>query len=72
VDLDANSILASLLVSSIGFVAFVYGKKQGRTPQMVSGLLLMGFPYFVSNVWLMFGIAAGLIGLMALALRAGM
>jgi hypothetical protein len=72
VDLDANSLLASLLISSIGFVAFAFGKKQGRVPQMVGGVLLMGFPYFVSSVWLMFAIAAALIGLMVLAIRAGM
>jgi cell division protein FtsL len=65
-DLDANSLLASLLVSSIGFVAFVYGKRQSRYPHMLAGVLLSVFPYFVSNVPLMLGIAvvlcAGLWG----------
>jgi len=70
--LDGNVLLASLLVSSIGFVFFAYGKKQQRLPQMLAGLALMGFPYFVTNVAVMFGIAAGLIGLVTLAIRLGL
>jgi hypothetical protein len=38
VDLDANSLLASLLVSSIGMATFVYGKRQARLPQMLVGV----------------------------------
>jgi hypothetical protein len=65
--LDANSLLASLLVSSIGFVCAAYGKRQQRWPQMLIGVLLMGFPYFVADPWLMFAIAAVLLaGLWAL------
>jgi hypothetical protein len=71
-NLDGNSILASILVSSIGFVAFAYGKKMSRLPQMLAGILLMGFPYFVSSVPLMLGIAAGLIALMAVMIKLGM
>jgi hypothetical protein len=71
-NLDANSLLASLLVGSIGFVAFAYGKKQSRLPQMIVGVALMGFPYFVTSVPLMLGIAAGLLGLLALALQLGL
>ncbi|HEU4534722.1 MAG TPA: hypothetical protein VFS00_11415 [Polyangiaceae bacterium] len=70
-NLDANSFLASLLVGSAGFVSFAYGKKQGRLPQMLIGVLLMGFPYFVEGVPLMLGIAAGLLGLLALAVKLG-
>lgn len=29
---------------------FVYGKKQQRWPHLVSGLLLMVYPYFTSTV----------------------
>jgi hypothetical protein len=71
-DLDANSLLASLLISSIGFVAFAYGKRQGRAPQMLVGLALMAYPYFVSNVLLMFGIAVALLGGLWIAVRSGL
>jgi hypothetical protein len=70
-DLDANSLLASMVVSGVGFVFLSYGKKQGRLPQMVAGLVLMIFPYFVSNVALMGGIATGVVLLVWLAIRAG-
>lgn len=70
-DLDANSLLASLLVSSIGFVAFMYGKKQSRVPQMVVGILMMGYPYFVTNVALMLGIAVVLLAALWGAVRLG-
>jgi hypothetical protein len=69
---DANSLLASLLVSSVGFVSFAYGKKQRRLPQMLVGVALMGFPYFVSSVPWMFGIAAALIGVLVALLRIGL
>lgn len=70
-DIDVNSILASIPVSGIGFVAFSYGKKQHRLPQMVAGIILMVFPYFVSNVWLMFLVAAIILVVMAAAIRVG-
>jgi len=43
-------LLLSLIPSGIGFVLFVYGKKQQRWPQLAAGLLLMVYPYFTSTV----------------------
>lgn len=68
---DASSLLAGLLVSSIGFVLFRYGKKMSRPPQLLVGLLLLVFPYFVSSVVLMFIIAAVLCGLLWVAVKQG-
>lgn len=70
-DIDATALLAGMLVSSIGFVLFVYGKKQSRFPQLAVGLVLMVYPYFVPSPLLMFGIAVCLLGLLWLGLRAG-
>jgi hypothetical protein len=70
-NIDANSLLAGMLVSSIGFVLFVYGKKQSRFPQLVAGLVLMVYPYFVPSALLMLGIAVCLLGLLWLGVRAG-
>ena len=44
--LDPTWLFLSLIPGGIGFVLFVYGKKQGRWPQLVAGLLLMVYPYF--------------------------
>jgi hypothetical protein len=51
---DANYLLASLLVSSIGFVLLVYGKRMARLPQLAVGIVLLVYPYFLSSVsWLL-------------------
>ena len=71
-DLETSSLLASLIVSSIGFVVFVYGKRQHRVPQIVVGLVLMGFPYLVPDVLLMTSIAAVLLIGLWLAIRFGL
>jgi hypothetical protein len=71
VNLDANVLLASLFIGCIGFVCFGYGKRQGRVPQMLAGVALFAYPYFVSNLWLMFGIAAIVLGALWLAVRLG-
>jgi len=70
-DLDGNVLLLSLVVSSVGFVCLAYGKKQGRVPQMVAGLALMIYPYFVSNLLVMALIAALVLGLLVVTVRLG-
>ncbi len=70
-DIDANALLASLLIGSVGFVCLAYGKKQGRFPQMLAGLVLLVFPYFVSNLWLMLGIASAVVAVLWLAVKGG-
>ena len=52
-------------------VMFLYGKKQARIPQMVVGLVLIVFTYFLSSIAWMFVIAAVLVGLLWLTLRLG-
>jgi hypothetical protein len=71
VDIDASSLLAGLLVSSVGFVLFSYGRKMSRPPHVISGLLLLIFPYFVGNVLAMFAIAAVICLAVYGAVRAG-
>ncbi len=70
-DLDGNALIASLFVGSAGFVSFAYGKKMRRLPQMLVGLSMMIYPYFVSSVAVMLGVCAGLFGALYVAVRAG-
>jgi hypothetical protein len=67
-----NSLLASVLIGSVGMGLFVYGKRQRRGPHLVVGVLLMVYPYLVPNVALMFGIGAALCGLLYLATYVGL
>ena len=46
-------LLWGVLFSSIGFGFFIYGKKQGNAPILVCGVLLMIYPYCVSNTYLL-------------------
>ena len=64
-------LIASLVVSSIGFVLFVYGKKMVRIPQLVVGLAMLVYPYFVPNVIAMLIVAAVLSLALWLAVRLG-
>jgi hypothetical protein len=72
VDLDANALLASMAIGCVGLVAFLYGKKQSRLPQMVVGVALMVYPYFVSNLIIMAAIAAALLVALFVAVRLGL
>lgn len=51
-------IVANLLFGSIGFIAFVYGKRMHVWKPMFIGLTLMAYTYFVENTFLLFGIGA--------------
>ena len=47
---DPTWLFLSLIPGGIGFVLLVYGKKEGRWPHLVAGLLLLVYPYFTSTV----------------------
>ena len=58
--LEPAYIAVSLVVSGVGFVMFMYGKKQHRPVQLGAGLLLLLFPLFVRDgLWL--GVAGAVI-----------
>jgi hypothetical protein len=50
-----------LLFGSLGLGFFLYGKKQKAVVPLVCGLILMIFPYFVSNTILLVAIGVMLI-----------
>jgi lipopolysaccharide export LptBFGC system permease protein LptF len=67
----AGSIFASLFVSGIGLVLTSYGKKLARPPQLVVGLVMLIYPYFVPRVVPMLIVAGVLLAAMWLAIRRG-
>ena len=70
-DTGAAGLFLSLLIGAVGAGLFIYGKKQARWPQMLGGALLSLYPYFISNLWLMSGIAVGLLAAVWVAVRLG-
>ena len=68
---DPTSLVLSLLISSIGFVLLQYGRKMSRPPQMLAGIVLLIFPYFVPGVGWMLGTAAALLLLLWVSLQRG-
>jgi hypothetical protein len=63
---SSANLIGGLLFGSIGFVAFIYGKRMHVWKPMFLGLALMAYPYFVENELVLFG--AGVIGTAALFL----
>jgi hypothetical protein len=68
---DASSLLASLVISSVGFVLLSYGRRMNRPPHLFAGLVLLVYPYFAPGVVIMVAIAAVIIGALWLAVRLG-
>ena len=68
---DATWILLSLIPGGIGFVLFVYGKKQARWPHLIAGLSLMVYPYFTTSVMTLVAVGALICGGLWYAVRAG-
>ena len=71
-DMSMGTLFSSLVVSSIGFGLYLYGKKQARFPHLIVGLAMMGFPYFVPGPLAMWGVAVGLTLGLVVAVRSGM
>lgn len=63
-DFTATSFMLSMLIGSIGFVLFVYGKKQSRVPHMGFGFVLCVYPFFITSTLWMSVVGVLLIGLL--------
>ncbi len=70
-DFDPLHLIVSFLVSGVGVVAFVYGKRQQKLYPMLAGVALLVFPYFVDNVLVTAGITAAVLAALWLLSRNG-
>jgi len=71
-DFSPGALLASTVVSGIGFGVFTYGRKQVRMPQLAGGTAMMVAPYLIGGAGAILGIGAGLGLAVWLAVRAGL
>jgi 4-hydroxybenzoate polyprenyltransferase len=69
--IDPTWLFLSLIPGGVGFVLFVYGKKQERWPHLVAGLAFMVYPYFATTVTSLVLVGAALGAALWLAVRGG-
>lgn len=60
------NLFAQVLFGAIGLAAFVHGKKQSSFKTMLLAVAIMGFPYVVSETWMLYAIGAVLTSLLFL------
>ena len=68
---DPTWLFLSLIISGVGLALFIYGKKQGRIPQLVAGLILMVYTYVVTGTLWMIVIAVLVLLALWWAVRQG-
>jgi uncharacterized membrane protein YbhN (UPF0104 family) len=68
---DPTWLFLSLIPGGIGFVLFIYGKKQDRPPQLVAGLAMIIYPYFTESLTALIGVGAAILAGLWLAIREG-
>lgn len=55
-EMSGANLIGNLLFSSIGFVAFIYGKRMSAWQPMFCGLGLMIVPYFIADTAVMYAV----------------
>jgi hypothetical protein len=56
--LSGANLIGNFLFSSIGFIAFVYGRRTNLWKIMFCGLAVMIYPYFIGDTVMMYAIGA--------------
>ena len=51
--MDANTLIVGLVAGAFGMVYLAYGKKQSKLAYAICGVLLIAYPYFIDNIWLL-------------------
>lgn len=68
---DADWLILSLIPGGIGFVLLTYGKKAGRWPHAVAGVLFLAYPYFTDTIWSLVGVGIVIGAALYLAVQQG-
>ena len=71
-DLSAVTLFAGILVSAAGVGLFIYGKRESRFPQLISGMAMMAIPMFVTGASGILGGGAIIFGALWLSVRSGL
>ncbi|GAB6040505.1 hypothetical protein [Endothiovibrio diazotrophicus] len=60
---STSQLVWGMVFGVIGLGFFSYGRKQQAIVPLLSGMGLFVFPYFISNVYLLVAVGAGLVAL---------
>lgn len=60
---SASLLIWGMLFGAIGLGYFMYGKKQRAVVPLFVGIALFIFPYFISNIYMLVAVGAGLVAL---------
>lgn len=58
--MSVAGLLGGLIFSSIGLIGFSYGKRTQNFSMLAVGSTLMVYPYFITDVWAVYLVGAGL------------
>ena len=67
---DPLWLFLSLIPGGVGFVLFIYGKKQGRWGMVVAGVVFMVYPYFTESLAALVGVGV-VLGILTWAAVSG-
>lgn len=60
--MSGADLLWGMLFGTVGMSFFVYGRRQSAMVPLISGVALMGFPYFVSDTVTLVAVGILLVG----------
>ena len=66
-----NGLMVSLVTGLLGLAFFNYGRKQERAPQLIGGIALMVYPYFITGLGATIAVGTAILGAILLATNAG-
>jgi len=70
-NLSLGWLTASIAISGVGFVLANYGRKMGRPPHLIAGVVMLAYPYFVPTLAPMLIVAAVVCAALWVAVRLG-
>ena len=70
-NLDSNTLVASLIWGSVGVGYFIYGKRQQSIIPLIGGVLMITASYFAETALMMTLICLGLMAAVYVLLRNG-
>ncbi len=61
--MDTFTLFAGVILGSLGMGYIVYGRKQKKGLALLSGFVLCGLPYFVSNIFFLLIVSIAFLAL---------